>query len=148
MPIRQVEKPITFFLSTSLHFGSYVLQYTQLNPMLACSLQEFLRLRVRPWEKFDQPDKKPRRNSAAPRSTDILCAKFPSSRESSKSTEAAVPTKSPAPTQRPHPPRRSGSRRSKETAFRASIRRATIPATPPRVDPPAAPPPVPPSPQS
>src|SRR5213075_3204174 len=86
-----------------------------------------------------QSDKKPRRNSSAPRSIDILCAEFPSSPESSKSITAAGPTKSHAPVQLPRPPRRSGFRRSERTAFLASVHRATIPAMPPRVDPATAP---------
>src|SRR6266481_4304330 len=78
---------------------------------------------------------KPPRNSASRQSTGILCAKFPSSPESSPSTAAAVPTKSHAPAPRPHPPLRICFRRSEEIAFLASSPRAAVPAAPPLADP-------------
>src|SRR6266403_681982 len=78
---------------------------------------------------------KPPRNSVSRQSTGILCAKFPSSPESSPSTAAAVPTKSHAPAPRPHPPLRICFRRSEEIAFLASSPRAAVPAAPPLADP-------------
>src|SRR6267378_4572059 len=92
--------------------------------------------------------KKPRRSSAAPQSTDILCAEFPSSPESSKSITTAGPTRSPAPAPPPHPPRRTGYRRSRETASPSSILLAADQEAPPRADPAKAPVPAPAAPES
>src|SRR2546421_12295538 len=85
------------------------------------------------------PGKRQPHSSASQQSTGSPCAESPSSREPSKSTAAAVPTKSPAPTPPPHPLRRTGSRRSEETASLASIPRAIFPAAPPPADPPEPP---------
>src|SRR5205823_868383 len=92
--------------------------------------------------------KKQPRSSASWQSTGILCAKLPSFPESSKSTATAGPTKFRVPAPPPHPLRRSGSRRSRETASPASAHRATIPAMPPLVDPVTAPGPYPSAPES
>src|SRR6267142_5367585 len=90
----------------------------------------------------DESGKKPRRSSAAPQSSDILYAEFPSSPESSKSITMAGPTRSRAPAPPPHPPRHSGSRRSKETASPSLILLAVNPAALPRADPATAPAPA------
>ena len=82
---------------------------------------------------------KPPRNSASPQSTGILCAKFPSSLESSISISAAWPTKSHLPVPPPHPPRRTGFRRSTKISFQTSTLRAAFPEAPQRADPAAAP---------
>src|SRR6266403_1546490 len=92
--------------------------------------------------------KKSQRSSAARQSSDILCAKLPSSRESSTPRARAATTRSRAPAPPPHPPRRTGYRRSGETASPASILPAAAQAVPPRVDPATAPAPVPASPES
>src|SRR6516164_6157091 len=71
--------------------------------------------------------------------SDSLCAEPPSFPESSKTTPAVPPTIFRAPTRLPRPRRRNVFRRSSETAFLSSSRRATGPATPLRGDPRAAP---------
>src|SRR6266851_4598833 len=94
--------------------GSPLLEHLQLVPKLA--------------SKTHSPDKKLPRNSGSPQPTGILCAKFPSSRESSKSTEAAVATRSRGPAPPLRPPRRTGSHRSAEISFPASVLPAAFPA--------------------
>src|SRR6266849_6551139 len=92
--------------------------------------------------------KKPPRSSVAPQSSDILCAKLPSSRESSTPKARAATTRSRAPEPPPHPPRRTGYHRSKETASPSSILPAADQEALPRADPARAPAPVPASPVS
>src|SRR5437762_7054815 len=83
---------------------------------------------------FGPRDTAPPHNCGSLPPSGILCARFPSLPESSKTTPAARPTRFRAPTRPPHPLRRDGFRRSTEIAFLSSIRRAASPAALPRAD--------------
>src|SRR6266567_54528 len=119
----------------SLRFGSNVFQHSKMNPMNDVIRPQMLTFVAA----LDPQDMLLLRNSAAPPPTGTLCAKPPSSRESSKSTPAAFPTRSRPPAPPPRPPRRTGFRRSAADASPSSNRRATFPAATPRVDPAEAP---------